>query len=85
LRTAAPLLPSFLARHPQIRIDARFSDRLVDVVAEGFDAAEVLRRRRQARVDELKRSGLLGAMIASLAVVFGVSSVWRRSKSAVSL
>ncbi|WP_236961042.1 LysR family transcriptional regulator [Methylobacterium durans] len=35
----APLLPSFLAHHPQIRIDARFSDRFVDVVAEGFDVA----------------------------------------------
>ncbi|WP_336490813.1 LysR family transcriptional regulator [Methylobacterium nigriterrae] len=35
----APLLPSFLARHPQIRIDARFTDRFVDVVAEGFDVA----------------------------------------------
>lgn len=35
----APLLPAFLARHPLIRIDIRFSDRLVDVVAEGFDVA----------------------------------------------
>jgi DNA-binding transcriptional LysR family regulator len=35
----APLLPAFLLRHPHIRIDARFSDRLVDVVADGFDVA----------------------------------------------
>ena len=35
----APLLPAFLKRHPQIRIDVRFSDRLVDVVADGFDVA----------------------------------------------
>jgi DNA-binding transcriptional LysR family regulator len=35
----APLLPSFLAQHPQIRIDVRFTDRMVDVVAEGFDVA----------------------------------------------
>jgi DNA-binding transcriptional LysR family regulator len=35
----APLLPSFIARHPLIRIDIRFSDRLVDVVADGFDVA----------------------------------------------
>ncbi len=35
----APLLPLFAKRHPQIRIDARFSDRFVDVVAEGFDIA----------------------------------------------
>ncbi|WP_255571246.1 LysR family transcriptional regulator [Ensifer sp. ENS12] len=35
----APLLPSFLKRHPSIRIDARFADRHVDVVAEGYDVA----------------------------------------------
>jgi LysR substrate binding domain len=35
----APLLPSFLARYPQIRIDAHLSDRFVDVVTEGFDLA----------------------------------------------
>lgn len=35
----APLLPDFLKRHPSIRIDARFADRHVDVVAEGFDVA----------------------------------------------
>lgn len=35
----APLLPSFIARHPLIRVDVRFSDRLVDVVADGFDVA----------------------------------------------
>jgi DNA-binding transcriptional LysR family regulator len=35
----APQFPGFLRRYPQIRIDARFSDRLVDLVAEGFDVA----------------------------------------------
>lgn len=36
-RWIAPLIPGFLDRYPEIRIDARFSDRFVDVVAEGFD------------------------------------------------
>jgi hypothetical protein len=41
-------------------------------------AAEVLRRRRQARVEELKRSGSLGGMIASLAlVILGFKRLWR--------
>jgi DNA-binding transcriptional LysR family regulator len=35
----APLLPGFLARHPQIRLDVRLSDRVTDVVADGFDVA----------------------------------------------
>jgi DNA-binding transcriptional LysR family regulator len=35
----APLLPSFLAKHSQISIEASFTDRFVDLVAEGFDVA----------------------------------------------
>ena len=38
-RWIAPLLPDFIAAHPKIRLDARFADRYVDVVAEGFDVA----------------------------------------------
>jgi hypothetical protein len=33
-------------------------------------AIEILRRRRQTRVEEWKRSGWFGGMIASLALVF---------------
>jgi DNA-binding transcriptional LysR family regulator len=53
----APLLPGFCKRHPQIRIDARFSDRFVDVVAEGFDLA--------IRVGRLKDSSLKARKIAT--------------------
>ncbi|HRQ27084.1 LysR substrate-binding domain-containing protein [Hyphomicrobium sp.] len=49
----ALLLPPFLKRHPQIRIDARFSDHYVDVVAEGFDIA--------IRVGRLSRQLVEGA------------------------
>ncbi len=34
-----PLLPDFLARYPKVRIDWRFENRPVDLVAEGIDAA----------------------------------------------
>lgn len=34
----APLLPGFLGRYPDIHIDARFTDRFVDLLAEGYDA-----------------------------------------------
>lgn len=53
----APLLPAFLARYPQIRIDAKFSDRHVDVVSEGFDIA--------IRVGVLRDSSLTSRKIAS--------------------
>jgi len=33
----APLLPDFLVKYPQIRIDAHFLDRTVDIIREGFD------------------------------------------------
>lgn len=53
----APLLPVFLAGHPSIRVDARFSDRVVDVVAEGFDVA--------IRVGVLRDSSLTSRKMAS--------------------
>lgn len=53
----APLLPLFLSRHPQIRIEARFSDRQVDVVADGFDVA--------IRVGVLRDSSLSSRKLAS--------------------
>lgn len=34
-----PLLPDFLARYPKVRIDWRFENRPIDLVAEGVDAA----------------------------------------------
>ena len=34
----APFLPGFLLRHPGIRVEVDANDRLVDAVAEGFDA-----------------------------------------------
>lgn len=35
----APLIARFLKQHEHIRVDLRFSDRIVDLVAEGFDVA----------------------------------------------
>ncbi|MFM0157056.1 LysR family transcriptional regulator [Paraburkholderia sediminicola] len=56
-RWIAPLLPAFIAAHPDIQIDARFADRYVDVVAEGFDVA--------VRLGVLRDSSLVARQIAS--------------------
>jgi len=36
-RLLMPMLPQFIARYPDIELDLDFSDRLVDVIAEGVD------------------------------------------------
>ena len=39
LRHVAPLIGPFLQKHPDVRIDVSLSDRMVDIVEEGFDLA----------------------------------------------
>lgn len=34
-----PVLAELVARHPELKIDARFSDHMVDIVSEGLDVA----------------------------------------------
>ena len=37
--TIGPIVPLFMARYPQVRVDVRVSNRVVDLVEEGFDLA----------------------------------------------
>lgn len=37
--TVGPIMALFLARHPQVRVDMRISNRVVDLVEEGVDVA----------------------------------------------
>jgi len=37
--TIAPLIPGFLALHPQVRIDMQVTNRVIDLVQEGVDVA----------------------------------------------
>lgn len=55
-RWISHLLARFIQQHPQVHLDVRFGDRLVDVVSEGFDLA--------VRVGVLRDSSLLSRRIA---------------------
>ena len=56
-----PALPEFVRRYPDIELDVRLNDRVVDVVAEGIDVA--------LRVGPIRQSGLVARRIAVVNVV----------------
>jgi len=55
-RHVAPLVPAFLAQHPDVSLSLNLSDRVVDIVNEGFDCA--------VRVGDLPDSSLVGVRLA---------------------
>ncbi|GAA0744819.1 LysR family transcriptional regulator [Ideonella azotifigens] len=55
-RHVAPLVPSFLAQHPEVSLSLNLSDRLVDIVNEGVDCA--------VRVGDLPDSSLISVRLA---------------------
>jgi DNA-binding transcriptional LysR family regulator len=55
-RHVAPLVPRFLALHPDVHISLNLSDRVVDIVNEGFDCA--------VRVGDLPDSSLVSVRLA---------------------
>jgi DNA-binding transcriptional LysR family regulator len=55
-RHVAPLVPRFLALHPEVSISLNLSDRVVDIVNEGFDCA--------VRVGDLPDSSLISVRLA---------------------
>ena len=55
-RYVAPLVPSFMAMHPDLKISLNLSDRVVDIVNEGFDCA--------VRVGDLADSSLVSVRLA---------------------
>lgn len=56
-RWIVPLLPDFMAKYPDVRVDARFSDRYVDLISEGFDLA--------VRIGQLDNSGQVSRRIGT--------------------
>ncbi len=55
-RHVAPLMPGFLARHPDVHLSLNLSDRVVDIVNEGFDCA--------VRVGDMPDSSLISMRLA---------------------
>jgi len=55
-RHVAPLVPRFLADHPDVSLSLNLSDRVVDIVNEGFDCA--------VRVGDLPDSSLVSVRLA---------------------
>lgn len=55
-RHVAPLVPRFVAEHPDVSISLNLSDRVVDIVNEGFDCA--------VRVGDLPDSSLVSVRLA---------------------
>lgn len=57
----SPLLPTFLQQYPQVTIDLDLSDRVVDLMGEGYDLA--------IRIGALTDSSLVARKLASLEIV----------------
>jgi DNA-binding transcriptional LysR family regulator len=55
-RHVAPLVPGFMAEHPEVSLSLNLSDRIVDIVNEGFDCA--------IRVGDLPDSSLVSVRLA---------------------
>jgi len=55
-RHVAPLVPRFIAMHPDVALSLNLSDRVVDIVNEGFDCA--------VRVGDLPDSALISVRLA---------------------
>jgi DNA-binding transcriptional LysR family regulator len=55
-RHVAPLVPEFLAQHPDVSLSLNLSDRLVDIVNEAYDCA--------VRVGDLPDSSLISVRLA---------------------
>lgn len=61
VRHLAPAIAEFVARHPQMRFDVELSDRAVDLVDEGFDAA--------LRIGKIGSQQLIGRKIGETRLV----------------
>jgi len=61
VRHVAPILADLAARHPRLELDVSYSDRLVDIIGERFDAA--------IRIGSMEDSALVARRIAPVRAV----------------
>lgn len=64
----APLLPGFMAAHPEVEIDLVLNDRRVDLIDEGFDLA--------IRIGRLDDSNLIAKKLATVGFVCAASDAY---------
>jgi DNA-binding transcriptional LysR family regulator len=67
LSSINPVLPTFRARHPNVKVEVDIEDRFVDIVAEGYDAGRRLseaieRDMVQGRLTDAFRFVVVGAL-----------------------
>jgi DNA-binding transcriptional LysR family regulator len=66
-----PALPDFLLRHPELKVDLELTDRMVDLIEEGWDLA--------VRIADLPDSSLIARRIAdNRMVVVAAPAYWDR-------
>jgi DNA-binding transcriptional LysR family regulator len=70
----AQLWPAFLARHPKLAIDITLSDRVADLVEEGYDIA--------VRIGQLSASSLIARRLASTRMVLCASPAYLARRGA---
>ena len=66
----APLWPAFMALHPKVELDVTLSDRLVDLVDEGYDLA--------VRIARLQVSSLVSRQLTSTRLILCASPDYLR-------
>ncbi len=66
----APLWPTFMAAHPKVTLDITLTDRLVDLVDEGYDLA--------VRIGRLRSSSLVSRQLMSTRLVLCASPEYLR-------
>ena len=73
-RHVAPLVPAFIAQHPDVSLSLNLSDRVVDIVNEGFDCA--------VRVGDLSDSSLVSVRLADNRRLFVASPAYLKRAGA---